>query len=235
MLKRDPERAVAYFEHGARMGSVLAAYALGVVHSERVSKASTSDAAHAAAQLATRYFLQAARSGHAPSAYNMGIRYLERPNTGEQAITSEEHQRQFGVVADDRSAREWLSAAASKSRCHLWCTRLTADFLPAMMNLGTMLVEGRGRPAEDKTPTREELEQAKELYEKVLLLTARLQRRREQAALPASGDATPEVLQHMTGMAKRMLERAETLLGRTAAAGPTDAAPRSSWPSCTIM
>lgn len=235
MLKRDPARAVAYFEHGACMGSVLAAYALGVVHSERASKASTSDAARAAAQLATRYFLQAARSGHAPSAYNMGIRYLERPSTGEQAITPEDHQRQFGVVADDRSAREWLGAAASKSRCGLWRARLTADFLPAMMNLGTMLVEGRGRPAEDKTPTREELERAKELYEKVLLLTARLQKRREQAALPATGDATPEVLQHMSAMAKRMLERVETLLARTTAAEPTDASFRSNWPSCTVM
>lgn len=104
-----------------------------------------------------------------------------------------------------------------------------------MMNLGTMLVEGRGRPAEDKTPTQEELVQAKELYEKVLLLTARLQKRREQAALPATADATPEVLQHMNAMAKRMLERAETLLARTTAADRTDATLRSNWPSCTVM
>lgn len=121
LVPQDKDNALTCFEHGARAGSSLSCYALGVQHAERANKAHESGdakASHSASTLANRYFLQAAQKGHAPSAYNMGVRYLLRDAT-DDASTPEQrrsaHQAQWGIVPDDRSAREWFGAASSKS------------------------------------------------------------------------------------------------------------------------
>ncbi|WFD33487.1 hypothetical protein MCUN1_000300 [Malassezia cuniculi] len=119
---RDEAKAISAFEHGARAGSSLAAYALGVLHSQRAEKGNAK-----AASLSTRYFLRAAQKGHAPSAYNMGVRYL-----GGTDETREAHHARWGVYPDDKSARQWFAAAAGK------------NYLPAIMNYAAMLADGRG-------------------------------------------------------------------------------------------
>lgn len=120
-LDRDTDRMQECFEQGARAGSTQCCYALGVQHAARADELREQNnhkAAHEAITLSNRYFLQAAQHGHAPSAYNMGLRYLLTDAADASSATEEQkraHQSQWGVVPDDRSAREWFAAAAGKS------------------------------------------------------------------------------------------------------------------------
>lgn len=143
-VPRDEHKALVALERGARAGSSLAAYALGVLHSERAERGETQ-----AAELATRYFLRAAQRGHAPSAYNMGVRYLAADETREA------HHARWGVFPDDRSARDWFAAAAAKG------------YLPAVMNYAAMLADGRGG-----TSRRADLEAARRQYARAERLAA---------------------------------------------------------------
>lgn len=122
-MERDPARMQGCFEQGARAGSSQSCYALGVLHgtlAEAKHKSNDTEAAHKAILLSNRYFLQAAQRGHAPSAYNMGLRYLLTQDPSSHASSEhlrESHKVRWGVVPDDRSAREWFAAASSKSTC----------------------------------------------------------------------------------------------------------------------
>ncbi|PKI82382.1 hypothetical protein MVES1_003351 [Malassezia vespertilionis] len=191
-LPGEQDKALGALENGARAGSAHATYALGVLHGIRAEKTAQQDPkrAHDASTLSSRYFLQAAQKGHAPSAYNMGVRYLLRED-------SEKHQTRWGVTPDDRSAREWFGAAASKLH------------LPAMMNYSAMLLDGRG--AAGPAPTRGDLLEARRIYTRVLQL-AEAQLEKKGGMLPQEDTDTPVVLRQMTEQAAHGLAKAEQLL-----------------------
>lgn len=118
LVPRDKSRALTYFEHGARGGSAMACHALGTLYLARAKKFVEQSAQAEASKnsaLAARYFLQAAQKGHAASAYNVGLLYLLPPGADNNKETKEQHKIRHGVQPDDQNAREWFSAAASKS------------------------------------------------------------------------------------------------------------------------
>ncbi|WFC95476.1 hypothetical protein MBRA1_002124 [Malassezia brasiliensis] len=205
-LGRDNDRMQECFEQGARAGSTQCCYALGVQQAARADELreqNNTKAAHDAITLSNRYFLQAAQHGHAPSAYNMGLRYLITDAANASSATEEQkraHRLQWGVIPDDRSAREWFAAAAGK------------NFMPAMMNYGNMLMNARG--SVEATPTTEELATAQRVYRRVLALGMAAQQLRSRETTPrAADDDTPQVMEHMVSEARRALQTLDARLG----------------------
>lgn len=227
LVPRDQARALTCFEHGARGGSAQASHALGTLYLKRAHKQADAHDTSAASQcsaLAARYFLQAAKKGHAASAYNVGLLYMD---SGEG--TKAQHKVRHGVLPDDRSAREWFAAAASKSTL-----LANPDFLPAMMNYGAMLMEHRGSGASDTTAS--DLEEARRVYERALRIGTRAQQRTRSALTASSADdSTPDVAAHMMSTARYALERLDQRLGST---GTTPGVPDTSGASerqCAVM
>ena len=212
-LGRDTDRMQECFEQGARAGSTQCSYALGVQHATRADELreqNNAKAAHEAITLSNRYFLQAAQHGHAASAYNMGLRYLITDAPDASSATEEQkrsHQSRWGVVPDDRSAREWFAAAASKSTWYIH-----PDFMPAMMNYGHMLMNARG--ATETTPTQDELATAQRVYRRVLALGMAAQQLRQRETKPlAADDDTPAVMERMVSEARQALQTLDARLG----------------------
>ncbi|WFD31264.1 hypothetical protein MSPP1_002298 [Malassezia sp. CBS 17886] len=210
----DHDKAQTCFEQGARAGSTLASYALGVLHAERAAglAAAHGDSASVvtdAASLSNRYLLRAAQRGHAPSAYNMGMRYLMQGDATGDASAREMHRARWGVLPDDASARDFFSAAAAKG------------FLPAMMNYGTMLVEGRGA----RGPRADDLAAARRVYERVVQMG---ERRARSAALPRDNGIEPvteDIVQHMAQQARAALRRIGGMERGAGDGSPADDAP----------
>ena len=206
LVRQDKSRALTYFEHGARGGSAQASHALGTIYAERAQSSADShlmDEATTLSALAARYFLQAAQNGHIPSAYNMGHLYLCRD------IPSKEHKSRYGVLPDDRNAREWFAAASSKL------------FLPAMMNYSAMLLEGRGA---GDTDTREaDLDEAQRVYTRVIHTGSRV----------AMGKSTQESMERMTETARRGLRLIEEQRQSAKAKGSSRGGEASPQSMCT--
>ena len=99
-----------------------------------------------------------------------------------------------------------------------------------MMNYAAMLVEARGSGSSE--PTRDDLQQARTLYDKAVQLAARFQQRQAAAALPAD-DATPAGLAHIEQSARERREHLDAILRDTtdAESAPATAPARS----CTVM
>jgi hypothetical protein len=208
LVRQDKSRALTYFEHGARGGSAQASHALGTIYAERAQSSADSlfmDEATTLSALAARYFLQAAQNGHIPSAYNMGHLYLCRD------IPSKEHKSRYGVLPDDRNAREWFAAASSKL------------FLPAMMNYSAMLLEGRG--AGDMDTREADLDEAQRVYTRVIHTGSRV----------AMGKSAQESMERMTETARRGLrlieEQRQSAKAKDSSRGG-EASPQS---MCTVM
>lgn len=209
LVRQDRSRALTCFEHGARGGSAQASHALGTIYAERAHSSAdrhAMDEAMTLSALAARYFLQAAQNGHIPSAHNMGHLYLGRD------IPDKEHKTRYGVLPDDRNAREWFAAASSKL------------FLPAMMNYGAMLLEGRGAGDADTPET--DLDEAQRVYTLVI--------RALSQASPVKSAQEP--MEHMLDTARKGLrlidERRHSVKAMGASSRGGEASPQS---TCAVM
>lgn len=222
-VRQDKSRGLVCLEHGARGGSAQASHALGTIYLERArSSADQNDMEQAAttSALAARYFLQAAQMGHAASAHNIGLLYLrtEKPDKVHKAL--------HGVLPDDRNAREWFGAAASK------------NFLPSMMNYGAMLMEGRGAPDHDTRAT--DLDEARSVYTRALEISRRMLTR-PTSALHAHGEQnSQQVARHMQNVAEAALrvidERQRTLRSQSVRSAANSASSHASPQGmCSIM
>ena len=242
-VPQDKLRALTCFEHGSRGGSAQASHALGTIYLTRArSQADRAEMANAAnsSALAARYFLQAAQKGHAASAYNMGLLYMRT------SMSENEHKARQGVLPDDRSAREWFAAAASRL------------FLPAMMNYGAILMEGRGRDDAD-TPA-SDMEEARLVYTRAVKLCQKIEQQQQERSSSATlrgVSATVKPDHDTSATARHMMETARAALkildkqllssptgtpsSSSAAASSLEASPQrggsSHWLSsnCTIM
>lgn len=209
LVRQDKSRALTYFEHGARGGSAQASHALGTIYAERAQSSADrhlTDEATTLSALSARYFLQAAQNGHIPSAHNMGHLYLSRD------IPDKEHKTRYGVLPDDRNAREWFAAASSKL------------FLPAMMNYGAMLLEGRGAGEADTSET--DLDEAQKVYTRVIHTGSR-------ASL---GKNAQEPMERMMETARKGLrlieEQRHSAKAKSSSSRGGEASPQS---MCTVM